>query len=107
MILFDSVDREQVIAYSLRRAPQAKKAWPVSLPSQEDISDAVSAIAVPTLVIACELDRGDSVEATKSELMPRTPGAVLRVLPGTGHLSPLESTGDLIRLIHQFAEGPA
>jgi hypothetical protein len=36
-----------VIADSLRGAPQAKEAWPVST-SQEDISDMVSAIAVRT-----------------------------------------------------------
>jgi pimeloyl-ACP methyl ester carboxylesterase len=95
-------DREQVIADSLRGAPPAQKAWPLSA-SQEDISDAVAAIAVPTLVIACELDRVDSVEATRSQLLPRIPGAVLQVLPGTGHLSPLESPDELARLIDPFA----
>lgn len=95
-------DREQVIADSLRGAPPAKEAWPVSS-SQEDISDVVSNISVPTLVISCELDRVDSVETTKSELVPRIPGAVLEVLAGTGHLAPLESPTDLIRLIDQFA----
>ena len=102
----NSADREQVIADSLRGAPQAKEAWPVSS-SQEDISDAVSAISAPTLVIACELDRVDSVETTKAELLSRIPGAVLHVVPGTGHLSPLESPADLVRLIDQFAVGLA
>lgn len=97
-------DREQVIADSLRGAPQAKKAWPVST-SQEDIREAVSGIAAPTLVIACELDRVDSVEATKAELLPHIPGAVLQILPGTGHLSPLESPDELVRLIDEFAAG--
>lgn len=100
----EPADREQVIADSLRGAPQAKKAWPVST-SQEDISDSLSAIDVPTLVIACELDKIDSVEATKSELLSRIPHAVLHVVPGTGHLSPLESSADLVRLIDQFAAG--
>ena len=97
-------DREQVIADSLRGAPPAKQAWPAS-GSREDISAAVPAIAVPTLVIACGLDRVDSVDTTRSELVPRIPGAVLQVLPGTGHLSPLESPADLVRLIDQFAAG--
>lgn len=97
-------DREQVIADSLRGAPQAKKAWPVSA-SQEDIGGLVAAIAVPTLVIACELDRVDSVEATQSELMSRISGATLHVVPGTGHLSPLESPADLVRILDQFAAG--
>lgn len=100
----DPVDREQVIADSLRGAPQAKKAWPSSA-SQEDISDAVAAIEVPTLVIAGEEDRVDTLEAVKSETMPCIPGAVLQVVPGTGHLSPLESPADLVRLIDQFAMG--
>jgi pimeloyl-ACP methyl ester carboxylesterase len=100
----DPADREQVIADSLRGAPQAKEAWPVSA-SQEDISDSLPAIAAPTLVIACELDRVDSVETTKSELLPSIPGSVLHVLPATGHLSPLESPADLVQLIEQFAAG--
>ncbi len=94
-------DREQVIADSLGGAPQAKEAWP-AYSSQEDISGAVPAISVPTLVTACELDRVDSVEITKSELVPRIKGAVLHVMLGTGHLSPLESPGELVRLIEQF-----
>jgi pimeloyl-ACP methyl ester carboxylesterase len=100
----DSADREQVIADSLGGAPQAKAAWP-AYSSQEDISDAVPAISVPTLVIACELDRVDSVETTKSELLPRIPGAIMHIVPGTGHLSPLESPIELVRLIGQFAAG--
>jgi pimeloyl-ACP methyl ester carboxylesterase len=100
----EPTDREQVIADSLRGAPPAKEAWPAHS-SQEDISDAVPAISVPTLVIACELDRVDSVETTKAELLSRLPGAVLHVVPGTGHLSPLESPTDLVRLIDQFAAG--
>jgi pimeloyl-ACP methyl ester carboxylesterase len=97
-------DREQVIADSLRGAPAAKEAWPVSS-SQEDISGCLSKIAVPASVIACELDRVDSVEKTESELLPRIRGAVLHVVPGTGHLSPLESPAELVRLIVQFAAG--
>jgi pimeloyl-ACP methyl ester carboxylesterase len=77
-------DREQVIEDSLRGAPPVKEAWP-AYRSQEDISDPVSAITVPTLVLAAELDRVDSVATTKSELLPRIPGAVLHVVPGTGH----------------------
>ncbi len=100
----DDTDREQVIADSLRGAPQAKQAWPL-LSSQEDISKKISAIAVPTLVIACEQDRVDSVETTKAELLARIPGAVFHIVPGTGHLSPLESPTELVQLINEFAAG--
>lgn len=100
----DPADREQVIEDSLGLAPQAKEAWP-AYSSQEDISDAVSAITVPTLIVACELDRVDSVEKTKVDLLPRIPGAVMHIVPGTGHLSPLESPTELVRLIDTFATG--
>lgn len=96
-------DREQVIEDSLRGAPQAKAAWPQFI-SQEDITREVATIDVPTIVIAGELDRVDSVGVLKAELLPRIPRAMLHVLPGTGHLSPLESAQKLARLIGDFAE---
>ncbi|TYL84460.1 alpha/beta hydrolase [Bradyrhizobium rifense] len=95
-------DREQVIEDSLRGAPQAKAAWPRST-SLEDITRDVAAIDVPTLVVAGELDRVDSVDLLKAELLSRVPHAVLHVLPGTGHLSPLESPQELGDLIDAFA----
>jgi pimeloyl-ACP methyl ester carboxylesterase len=95
-------DREQVIEDSLRGAPQAKAAWPRST-SLEDITRDVAAIAVPTIVIAGELDRVDSVDLLKAELLSRIPHAVLHVLSGTGHLSPLESPQELGELIDAFA----
>lgn len=98
----NDVDREQVIFDSLRGAPQAKKAWPLAT-SQEDISGSLSAISVPTLIVVCELDKVDTVEATKAELLPRIPHAALQVVPATGHLSPLESPEELVALIDGFA----
>ena len=95
-------DREQVIADSLGGSPQAKAAWP-RLTSQEDITGQVAAIDAPTLVIAGELDRVDSVDTLKVELMPLIPQAVLKVLPGTGHLSMLETPQAVTRLIEAFA----
>jgi pimeloyl-ACP methyl ester carboxylesterase len=71
-------DREQVIEDSLRGAPQAKAAWPRST-SLEDITRDVAAIDVPTVVIAGELDRVDSVDLLKAELLSRVPQAVPRL----------------------------
>lgn len=97
-----AADREQVIEDSLRGAPQAKAAWP-SATSLEDISDKVATITAPTLVVAGELDRVDSVDLLKAELLTRVPHAVLQVLPGTGHLSMLEAPRALARTIANFA----
>jgi len=99
-------DREQVIEDSLRGAPAAKAAWPRST-SLEDITRDVAAIDVPTAVIAGELDRVDSVGLLEAELLSRIPQAVLHVLLGTGHLSPLESPQELARLIGDFADAQA
>ncbi|WP_413729574.1 alpha/beta fold hydrolase [Sodalis sp. RH22] len=93
--------RRQVIEDSLRGGAAAKIAWPRHS-SQEDISAAVSAITVPVLVIAGECDRVDSVSTLETELLPRIPQARMRVLAGTGHLSPLESPGEIAALIRTF-----
>lgn len=98
-----AADREQVIDDSLGGAAPAKAAWPRST-SLEDITGAVSAIRVPTIVIAGECDRVDGVRLLQAELLPRIPQAVLHILPGTGHLSPLESPQEIARVISTFAD---
>jgi pimeloyl-ACP methyl ester carboxylesterase len=94
--------REQVIADSLRGAPQAKAAWP-NATMLEDITSDVLAIDVPVMVIAGEHDQVDRVETLQRELLPRIAGARLHVLPGVGHLSPLEAPAMVAKVIRQFA----
>lgn len=103
----DPIRREQVINDSLRGAASAKEAWPnAAMP--EDITAEVSAINVPVMVIAGEDDQVDRVETLRTELLPRIANARLHVLPGTGHLSPLEVPSALAALIRAFvAELPA
>jgi len=97
------VMRQQVIEDSLRGAPEAVAAWPNST-SYEDITKEVSAINVPTLVVAGEIDRIDSVNILQAEVLPRIAGSTLQILPATGHLSPLESPVELAAMIADFAE---
>jgi pimeloyl-ACP methyl ester carboxylesterase len=99
-----AIDREHVIEDSLRGAPQAKTAWP-KFTSLEDIAAQVGDINVPTLVIAGELDREDPPIRLRAELLTRIPQAVMHVLPGTGHLSMLESPDAVARLIAEFSRG--
>lgn len=94
-------DREEVIADSLRGAFAAKQAWP-HVASQEDITVQVAAINVPTLVVAGELDGVDSPATLRTELLSRLSQAGMHVLPGTGHLSMLESADELLRLLESF-----
>lgn len=97
----DAARREQVIEDSLRAAPQAKAAWP-NVAMREDIAAATASIDAPTIVISGELDQVDSVATLQAELLPRIPHAAMHVLPGTGHLSPLEAPVEVARLIAGF-----
>lgn len=96
--------REQVIEDSLRGAPQAKWAWP-NVAMRDDITAQVAAIHVPVLVLSGDRDQVDPTETLRAELLPRIPGARLEVLPGIGHLSPLEAPGLLARAIDHFVAG--
>jgi len=96
--------RDQVVADSLAGAPQARLAWP-DIAMLDDITREVSAIDVPVLVIAGDRDQVDRIETLREELMPRLPGARLQVLPGVGHLSPLEAPGQVASAIADFADG--
>jgi pimeloyl-ACP methyl ester carboxylesterase len=94
-------DLEIVVADSLNGAAPAKTAWPL-VASQEDITQQISAIDVATIVVVGELDRVDSVDTIKSDVMPLFPRAELHVLPETGHLSMLESPKMLAQTILDF-----
>ena len=91
-----------VVQDSLQGAPAAKAAWPLAA-SQEDISAQAAMICVPTLVISGEKDRVDPPAVLQKELMTRIPHATLHILPGIGHLSPLEASGEISELIRSFA----
>jgi pimeloyl-ACP methyl ester carboxylesterase len=86
----------------MRGAPAAKVAWPL-VASQEDISKQAALIRGPTLVISGEQDRVDPPAVLEQELMTRIPHATLHILPGIGHLSPLEAPGKVSELIRAFA----
>lgn len=100
----DGACREQVVEDSLKGAPQAKTAWP-EIAMREDISAAVKHIDVPTIVISGELDQVDRIETLRAELLPRIPHAAMRILPGIGHLSPLEAPTEVAHIIAGFIEG--
>jgi len=93
--------REQVIEDSLAGAPQAKAAWPRSA-MREDIAEAAARIEVPVLVIAGERDLVDSPDTLRTALLPYISHAHMDVLPGIGHLSPLEAPADLAQRIDEF-----
>ena len=99
----DAARREQVIEDSLKGAPQAKAAWP-DVAMREDITAAVASIDVPTIVVSGERDEVDRVATLQAELLPRIAHAAMHILPGTGHLSPLEAPAEVARMIARFVD---
>lgn len=95
-------DLEFVIADSLAGGRAAKAAWPLAA-SQEDITAAVAHIDVPVIVVSGEDDRVDPPEVLRSDLLTHIPQAQLLLLPGIGHLSPLEAPADIADILRAIA----
>jgi pimeloyl-ACP methyl ester carboxylesterase len=93
---------EQIVEDSLSGVPEAKLAWPNSA-IREDISAEVARIAVPTLVLAGEHDRLNSVEQHRREILSRIPNSRLEIIRGSGHLIPIDEPLALAHAIDTFA----
>ena len=94
---------EQIVEDSLSGSRAAVLAWPTSS-ILEDISHETSNIDVPTLVIAGELDRIDSIEQHKREVVARIRSAEFTVILGSGHLLPIEKPIEVALNISRFVE---
>jgi pimeloyl-ACP methyl ester carboxylesterase len=97
----DDALREQVVQDSLAGAQAAKEAWPAQTIG-EDVSDGLGRIDVPVLVLTGEHDRVEPAELMRSHVLAHIPGATLEVVPGSGHLMPLERPDELSTRIAAF-----
>jgi pimeloyl-ACP methyl ester carboxylesterase len=90
--------RKQVADDTLGGAPAAKRAW-----TEEgmtlDITDLVGSINVPTTVIVGDQDKVETEPLLRRELASRIRGTEFIILPGVGHLSPLEAPSELAAAI--------
>ncbi len=94
--------REQVITDSLAAGDEARLAWPTQ-GITEDITAAAQAIEVPVHVLAGRHDQVEPPALLQANLLPVIPGARMTVIEGTGHLSPLETPGQVADLLNQMA----
>jgi pimeloyl-ACP methyl ester carboxylesterase len=78
-----------VIDDTLGGAPAAKAAW-TQAGMTLDITEIVGDIIVPTTVIVGNADKVETEPLLRRELASRISGTEFIVLPGVGHLSPLE-----------------
>jgi len=93
--------QEQILSDNFAGSPQAKLTWPTSS-AYEDISAVVGNIAVPTLIVAGEQDRQDPLQQHLREVLPRIPGAQIKVIHDSGHLLPIDQPGQLAKVIRSF-----
>jgi pimeloyl-ACP methyl ester carboxylesterase len=94
--------QEQVVEDSVNGAPAAKRAWP-----QEgmalDISNLVGNINVPATVIVGDADKVEPEPVLRREFASRIKNLEYVVLPGVGHLPPLEAPNELAAAITKAA----
>ncbi|MGE0780332.1 alpha/beta fold hydrolase [Mycolicibacterium sp.] len=100
----DPVLRDQVVEDSLRGAFGARTSWPRD-GLVRDITAAAAAIDVPALVLAGDEDRVESPQTLTRHLLPHLGTATMRVLAGTGHLSPLEVPEQVATAVEVFVAG--
>ena len=86
-------DRRQVVEDTLRGAAGAKREWTTT--GMLARLDGIAGIGIPTLIAVGDCDhveRADSLREIYGEILP---AAEFRILPGVGHLSPLEAPADI------------
>jgi pimeloyl-ACP methyl ester carboxylesterase len=81
--------REQVIADTLAGHPDAKRSW-TEAGMLEDVSTGLDTVSIPVEVVVGDRDQVERHDDLRAAFTPILPQARFRILPGTGHLSPLE-----------------
>lgn len=81
-----------VVADNLRASRVAWEAW-ADTGSREDLSALAGEITVPTFVLAGAADPVLPPDVLRGAVVERITGATLTVVPGAGHLLPLEDVG--------------
>jgi len=93
--------RLQLVDDASRLSPAAKAGW-IDVGTREDFSAAVANIDVPVVILAGELDRVDPVVVVQHHIVPMYPQAKLKLLPGKGHLLPVEAPAEVASAIRDF-----
>jgi pimeloyl-ACP methyl ester carboxylesterase len=94
---------EQIVEDNLGGSAPGKLTWP-TYGILEDISTELRKISLPTLLLAGELDRLDSIEQHRREILTRIPNARLEIIHNSGHLVPIDEPVQLASAIAQFVE---
>jgi pimeloyl-ACP methyl ester carboxylesterase len=99
-------DREQEVADMLATSKTAWAAW-LNEGSREDISASLDKVDVPITVVSGTGDRNISSAMLRRELLPRAPTATMEIVPGAGHLLPVEARDEVAAIIQHSQLDPA
>ncbi|MFD8783651.1 alpha/beta fold hydrolase [Kitasatospora sp. NPDC059599] len=83
---------------------EARLEWPLRGIAQ-DITAAVRDVDVPVTVLAAERDVVEPAHVVREHLLPHLPHATLTVVPGAGHLLPVEAPGAVATALAEFSTG--
>ena len=96
-IPLSNAQHEQVVADNLRTTQAAWAAW-LQHGSREDISGELARIDVPCRLLVGESDQAISPAAQRQLTLPLLPaGTAMAVVPGAGHLLPLEAPEEIFK----------
>ncbi|MGY4972359.1 alpha/beta fold hydrolase [Streptomyces nigrescens] len=96
--------RSAVVRDSLNSDEAARLEWPMR-GIAADVTDAVSAIDVPVLVLAGEHDQVEPPHVLQRHLLPSVPRARFDIVPSSGHLLPLEAPAEVAAALEVFTTG--
>ena len=92
----------QVVDDRLRTSPAAWRWW-IASGSCESVQAGIAQISVPVQVLSGTLDADIPTAVIEREVMARMPLARMRLLPGCGHLLPLEAPRAVAQAIRDMA----
>ncbi|GAA0380947.1 alpha/beta hydrolase [Streptomyces blastmyceticus] len=97
--------KSAVVRDSLAGDDSARREWPLR-GIAADVTDAARAIDVPVVVLAGEHDKVEPSHVLRRHLLPHVPQARFSVVPGSGHLLPLEAPEAVAAALEDFVSGP-
>lgn len=98
------VEMKAAVEDNLRTSYTAWCAW-LEQGSREDISPLMQYISVPTMIVAGGSDPNFSVGLLKNEVEQRIPTSRMAVVPGVGHLIPLEAPQVVASMLQVMLSG--
>ncbi len=92
------LDREQQVADMLATSKAAWEAW-LGHGSREDISSSLPKISLPVTIVAGGADQTITPALLRRELLQHVPTATMSIIPGAGHLLPMEAYDEVADII--------